>query len=89
MSIPELVARTALDRQLLCKATVDEETDLAYPFANGGEAFSTSRSTDCREEANGPLAPDGLPVVRQLPADGVRRGLHRTAARATARRSTR
>ena len=45
-----------------------QDTDLAFPFANGGEAFSTSRSTDCREEANGPLAPDRLPVVRQLPA---------------------
>ena len=68
VSIPELVAHTALDRQLLCKATTTKDTDLAYPFANGGEAFSTSRSTDCREEANGPLAPDRLPVVRQLPA---------------------
>jgi len=68
VSIPELVTGTALDRQLLCKATTTEDTDLAYPFANGGEAFSTSRSTDCREEANGPLAPDGLPVVRRLPA---------------------
>jgi len=68
VSIPELVAHTALDRHLLCKATTTKDTDLAYPFANGGEAFSTSRSTDCREEANGPLAPDRLPVVRQLPA---------------------
>lgn len=68
VSIPELVAHTALDRQLLCKATTTKDTDLAYPFANGGEAFSTSRSTDCREEANGPLAPDRLPVVRELPA---------------------
>ncbi|WP_322937305.1 hypothetical protein [Nocardioides bizhenqiangii] len=69
VSIPELVARSALDRQLLCKATVDEATDLAHPFANGGLAFSTVRNTDCREEANGPLAPEGLPVVRQLPAE--------------------
>lgn len=69
VSIPELAARSALDRQLLCKATVDKETDLAHPFANGGTAFSTIRNTDCREEANGPLAPDGLPVVRQLPAE--------------------
>lgn len=68
-SIPELVARSALDRQLLCKATVDEETDLAHPFANGGVAYSTIRSTDCREEANGPLVPDELPVVRQLPVE--------------------
>lgn len=69
VSIPELVARSALDRQLLCKATVDEETDLAHPFANGGTAFSTVRNTDCREEANGPLAPEDLPVVRRLPAE--------------------
>ena len=68
VSIPELVAQTTLDHQLLCKATTVKATDLAYPFANGGEAFSTSRSTDCREEANGPLAPDRLPVVRRLPA---------------------
>ena len=68
VSIPELVAGSTLDRQLLCKATTTEDTDLAHPFANGGEAFSTSRSTDCREEANGPLAPDRLPVVRELPA---------------------
>lgn len=68
-SIPELVARSTLDRQLLCKATVDEDTELAQPFANGGVAFSTIRSTDCREEANGPLAPYGLPVVRQLPVE--------------------
>ena len=68
VSIPELVARHALDHQLLCKATTTKDTDLAYPFTNGGEAFSTSRSIDCREEANGPLAPDRMPVVRQLPA---------------------
>lgn len=67
VSIPELTARATLDHQLLCKATVDPDTDVAYPFANGGEAFSTSRSTDCREEPNGPLAPEQLPVVRQLP----------------------
>jgi hypothetical protein len=67
VSIPELVSRVALDRQLLCKATVDKDTDLAYPFANGGEAFSTSRNIDCREEANGPLAPERLPVTRLLP----------------------
>lgn len=68
VSIPELVSEATLDRQLLCKATIDKDSDLAYPFANGGEAFSTSRSTDCREEANGPLAPERLPVVRRLPA---------------------
>jgi len=68
VSIPELVAHTALDHLLLCKATTTKDTDLAYPFTNGGEAFSTSRSTDCREEANGPLAPDRMPVVRRLPA---------------------
>jgi hypothetical protein len=67
VSIPELVARPTLDRQLLCKATTDKDTDLAYPFTNGGEAFSTSRSVDCREEATGPLAPQRLPVVRRLP----------------------
>ncbi len=68
VSIPELVAQTTLERQLLCKATTNQDTDLAYPFTNGGEAFSTSRSTDCREEPNGPLAPDRLPVERLLPA---------------------
>ncbi|GAA4690996.1 hypothetical protein [Nocardioides conyzicola] len=68
VSIPELTARATLDHQLLCKATIDPDTDLAYPFANGGEAFSTSRSTDCREEPNGPLAPVRLPVVRELPS---------------------
>ena len=68
VSIPELVAHAPLDHQLLCKATTVEDTDLAYPFTNGGEAFSTSRSTDCREEPTGPLAPDRLSVDRVLPA---------------------
>jgi hypothetical protein len=68
VSIPELIKGVPLDRQLLCKATVDKESNVAFPFTNGGEAFSTSRSVDCREEANGPLAPDHLPVVRRLPA---------------------
>lgn len=66
-SLPELVADQPLDRQLLCKALVDKESNLAFPFANGGEAFSTSRSVDCRQEANGPLAPEHLPVVREPP----------------------
>ena len=79
VSIPELVTGTALDRQLLCKATTTKDTDLAYPFANGGEAFSTSRSTDCREEANGPLAPDGTPRRTAAAGHGVRRRLHRAA----------
>ena len=68
VSIPELVRHAPLDHQLLCKATVAKDSDLAYPFTNGGEAFSTSRSLDCREEANGPLAPARMAVVRQLPA---------------------
>jgi hypothetical protein len=67
VSVPELVEHVRLDRQLLCKAMVDKQSDLAYRFANGGEAFSTIRSLDCREEANGPLAPQGLPVVRRPP----------------------
>jgi len=67
VSIPELVRDAPLDLQLVCKATTAEPADVAYPFTNGGEAFSTSRSTDCREEANGPLAPAALPTVRQLP----------------------
>ena len=68
VSIPELVRHAPLDHQLLCKATVAKDSDLAYPFTNGGEAFSTSRSLDCREEANGPLAPARMAIVRQLPA---------------------
>ena len=68
VTIPELVDSMPLDRQLLCKAKVDEVTGVAYRFTNGGEAFSTSRSLDCREEPNGPLAPDHLPVVRKPPA---------------------
>lgn len=67
VSIPELVAQAPLDRQLLCKAKTGEETGVAYSFTNGGEAFSTSRSLDCREEVNGPLAPAGLSVSRPLP----------------------
>jgi hypothetical protein len=45
---------------------VDKESDIAYPFTNGGEAYSTSRSLDCRDEVNGPLAPQHLPVHRHL-----------------------
>lgn len=63
VSIPELIEDVPLDSPLMCKATVDKKTDLAYSFTNGGEAFSTSRSLDCREEPNGPLAPQRLPVV--------------------------
>jgi hypothetical protein len=69
VSLPELVAKAPLDRQLLCKTKVDKDTDLAYRFTNGGEAFSTTRSLDCREEPNGPLAPDRLPVDRAAPGD--------------------
>ncbi len=69
VSLPELLEDPQLDRQLLCKSTVDPATDVAFPFTNGGEAFSTSRSLDCREEANGPLAPQQLPVVREPPAE--------------------
>ena len=67
VSLPELIEHVDLDRQLLCKAMVAKTSDLAYRFTNGGEAFSTSRSLDCREEANGPLAPERLPVVRRPP----------------------
>jgi hypothetical protein len=67
-SIPELIADQPLDHQLLCKALVDKESDIAFPFTNGGEAFSTSRNLDCREEANGPLDPEHLPVERR-PSD--------------------
>ncbi|WP_167736174.1 hypothetical protein [Nocardioides sp. 503] len=67
VSLPELLEAAPLDRQLLCKATTDPASGRALPFANAGEAFSTSRSLDCREEVNGPLAPDGLPVTRALP----------------------
>jgi hypothetical protein len=69
VSLPELIKGVPLDRQLVCKATVDKDSDLAFAFTNGGEAFSTSRSLDCREEPNGPLAPEHLPVVRRPPAN--------------------
>jgi hypothetical protein len=59
-SLPELIANQPLDRLLLCKATVGEESNLAYPFTNASEAYSTSRSLDCREEVNGPLFPRQL-----------------------------
>lgn len=68
-SLPELLDHQHLDRQLLCKSTVDPLRNVAFPFTDGGEAFSTSRSIDCREEANGPLSPQRLPVVREPPAD--------------------
>lgn len=67
VSLPELVEDAPLDRQFVCKAATGDTSDIAFPFTNAGVAFSTSRSLDCREEANGPLAPAGLPVVRQLP----------------------
>ncbi|MDP2774100.1 MAG: hypothetical protein Q8O61_11150, partial [Nocardioides sp.] len=67
VSLPELVDEAALDRHLLCKAVTDRESGMAHPFTNAGEAFSTSRSLDCREEPNGPLAPEQLPVVRDVP----------------------
>jgi len=62
VSLPELIAGQPLDRLLLCKATVDKESNLSFPFTNAGEAFSTSRSLDCRQEPNGPLFPEGLPL---------------------------
>ena len=68
VSLPELVEGATLDRQLVCKAATGDVSGTAFPFTNSGVAFSTSRSLDCREEPNGPLAPAGLPVVRRLPA---------------------
>lgn len=64
VSIPELVRDAPLDRLLLCKATTDEVTMVAYPFMNGSGVSSTSRNVDCREEQYGPLVPAGLSVVR-------------------------
>jgi len=64
VSIPELVRGAQLDRLLLCKATTDEVTMIAYPFMNGSGVSSTSRNVDCREETYGPLVPAGLTVVR-------------------------
>jgi hypothetical protein len=69
-SLLELVEGQPLDHVLLCKATVDKESDVAYPFTNAAEAFSTSRSLDCRDEAHGPLAPLGL-ERRHLVDDGA------------------
>ncbi|MBO9523888.1 MAG: hypothetical protein J7518_20325 [Nocardioidaceae bacterium] len=64
VSLPELVAHAPLDRQLLCKAKVDQETDRAYRFTDGAAAYSTNRSLDCREEPTGPLWPSHLPARR-------------------------
>jgi hypothetical protein len=61
VSIPELIQDQPLDRQLLCKSMVGKLRGRSYRFANGGE-YSTIRSLDCREETNGPLAPEHLPV---------------------------
>ncbi|MGL5824883.1 MAG: hypothetical protein ACRCYU_08710 [Nocardioides sp.] len=61
VSLPELIASQPLDRQLICKAIVTG-ANVSYPFTNAGEAFSTSRSVDCRQEVNGPLFPQRLPV---------------------------
>jgi len=69
VSLPELLEGQVLDHQLLCKAKVGKEEDRAYRFIDGGQ-YSTSRSLDCREEANGPLAPQHLPVNR-APGDRV------------------
>jgi len=63
VSIPELIEGRQLDHQLLCKSMVGKLRHRSYRFTNGGE-YSTSRSLDCREEPNGPLAPEHLPVVR-------------------------
>ena len=57
VSLPELIEHQPLDHVLLCKSKVDKESNIAYPFTNAGEAYSTSRSLDCRDEVNGPLAP--------------------------------
>lgn len=62
VSLPELVEHARLDRQLLCKSKVDQETDRAYRFTDGAAAYSTNRSLDCREEPTGPLWPERLPV---------------------------
>ncbi|MGL5809884.1 MAG: hypothetical protein ACRCYQ_08070 [Nocardioides sp.] len=70
VSLPELVADQPLDRQLLCKATVDKESNVSFPFTNAGEAFSTSRSVDCRLEVNGPLYPRRLPAADPDAAPG-------------------
>ncbi|MFL6021861.1 MAG: hypothetical protein ACJ72O_00835 [Marmoricola sp.] len=69
VSIPELIEGQQLDHQLLCKAMVGTLRGRAYRFINGGQ-YSTSRSLDCREEANGPLAPAHLAVDR-APGDRV------------------
>jgi hypothetical protein len=66
VSLPELIEDETLDRDLVCKPTVDQESDIAHPFTNAAEAFSTSRSLDCRDEVNGPLRPLHLPVHRGL-----------------------
>jgi hypothetical protein len=66
VSLPELLEHEPLDRDLVCKPTVDKESDIAHPFTNAAEAFSTSRSLDCRDEVNGPLRPENLPVHRRL-----------------------
>ncbi|MGD9960779.1 hypothetical protein [Nocardioides sp.] len=68
-SLPELLEGQSLVRQLVCKAALDQDGTTSFPFTDGSEAFSTSRSVDCREEANGPLAPQMLPVVRTPPQD--------------------
>jgi len=69
VSIPELLDGQTLDHQVLCKAMVGKLRGRAYRFINGGQ-YSTSRSLDCREEANGPLAPEHL-TVNRAPGDRV------------------
>jgi hypothetical protein len=65
-SLPELIAGKELQRQLLCKALLNEEGTWSFRFADGG-AFSTSRSLDCREEVNGPLAAEAMASARVPP----------------------
>lgn len=60
-SIPELVDGTTVEDQLVCKSLVTPLSKIAYRFTNGG-TFSTSRSLDCRQEPNGPLAPSGIAI---------------------------
>ena len=66
VSLPELLDGVRLNERLLCKATLDPETAVAYSFyptMNGSAEFSVRRNLDCREEPTGPLLPDHLPTL--------------------------
>lgn len=69
ISLPELIKGVDLDGQLLCKAKVTKDGKTAFRYTSNGGAYSTNRSLDCREEESGPLAPEKLPVRRELPPD--------------------